>query len=131
MTLATRLFVERTDTDINGRARRTLMEAGRGLPGYPVVHVIDWRNDSSEPVQGLTVTRALPAGARLEAAAQGAIVSVDGGNRWGRLDQLWMPTPLGGVRRATIEDVTHVRWRLTQQIAPGAAGRVSYRTTSR
>jgi hypothetical protein len=73
----------------------------------------------------------LPAGARLEAAAQGAIVSVDGGNRWGRLDQLWMPTPLGGVRRATIEDVTHVRWRLTQQIAPGAAGRVSYRTTSR
>ena len=56
---------------------------------------------------------------------------VDGGAHWGRMDQLWLPTPLGGTRRAVAADVTHIRWSLPQAVPPGHAGRLSYRATMR
>ena len=58
-------------------------------------------------------------------------VSVDGGAHWGRMEQLWLPTPLGGTRRAVAADITHVRWSLPQAVPPGHAGRLSYRATMR
>lgn len=127
----TRLFVERVETDINGRPRRVLAGARRPEPGDQLITVIDWRNDSGSSLDGFTLTRPLPSGARFDAAADGMTVSVDGGASWGRISDLWLPTPLGGVRRATAEDVTHVRWRSGGSIAPGAEGRVSYRLTWR
>lgn len=131
VTMAARSFVERVETDLNGRARRVLAQTGQTESGDQVITVIDWRNDSGQPLRGFTLTRPLPSHARFDTAVRGMTVSVDGGSRWGRLDQLWLPTPLGGVRRATPDDVTHIRWRTDEPIAPGAGGRVSYRVTVR
>jgi hypothetical protein len=58
-------------------------------------------------------------------------VSVDGGQRWGRLEELWLPTPLGGTRRAVPEDITHVRWTMPTRLSPGETARLSYRATMR
>nr|WP_088184002.1 hypothetical protein [Sphingobium sp. Z007] len=131
MRLGTQTFVERVSTDINGRPRRTLASADRVGPGDTLIVIVHWRNEGAQPVRDFAVTRAVPPGARPDISDPHMQVSVDGGGHWGRLDQLWLPTPLGGVRRAVTEDVTHLRWRLTQAVQPGRTGRLSYRAVLR
>ncbi len=131
LTMQTQMFVERVETDINGRPRRTLASAQRIGPGDRIVVVVNWRNRGSEPLRGLAVTRPVPPGTRLSLPDSSAQLSVDGGQSWGRLEELWLPTPLGGMRRAVAADVTHVRWTMPAQISPGESGRLSYRATVR
>lgn len=129
--LDTRIFVERVETDLNGRARRMLSSAERAASGDQIIYVVDWRNAGSRPVRGFAVTRPVPRGTQIDMADQVSQVSVDGGQHWDRLDRLWLPTPLGGVRRATAADVTHVRWVMGEPLSPGQAGRLSYRAIVR
>ncbi|MBZ9646138.1 hypothetical protein K9B33_01130 [Sphingobium sp. 3R8] len=129
--LGTQMFVERVSTDINGRPRRTLESADRVGPGDTLIVIVHWRNDGAQPVRDYAVTRAVPHGTRPDISDPHMQVSVDGGGHWGRLDQLWLPTPLGGVRRAVAEDVTHIRWQLPEAVPPGRAGRLSYRAVMR
>lgn len=127
----TQTFVEKVQTDINGRARRILASANRVAPGDRLVFVVNWRNEGREPVEGLALTNAVPRGTSLLLSDLDAQVSVDGGQSWGRLEQLSLPTPLGGSRRAVPADVTHVRLTVPARISPGESGRLSYRATVR
>lgn len=131
LALDTQTYVERVTTDINGRARRILAPADRIAPGDSLVFVVAWRNDSQRAVRGGALTNSVPDSIRIDPADRAMEVSIDGGQRWGRLDRLWLPTPLGGSRRATAEDVTHVRWPVPTTIAPGQSGRISYRAIVR
>ena len=129
--LETQMFVERVHTDINGRPRRILASADRVAPGDQLILVVNWRNEGSQPVRGLAVTNPVPRGMRLAASDPDIEVSIDGGQRWGRIQDLWLPTPLGGTRRAVPADITHVRWTMGDDIFPGESGRLSYRATVR
>lgn len=128
--LNTQMFVERVTADINGRPRRILSEAGRAAPGDQMIVVVHWRNEGNETLRDRTIMRAVPRGAQVDLSDPSMDVSVDGGAHWGRIDTLWLPTPLGGIRRATAGDISHVRWRLPAG-APGETGRLSYRATMR
>lgn len=125
------MFVERVSTDINGRARRTLESADRAGSGDQLIFVVNFRNEGSRPVRGLAVTNAVPRGTQLDLGDPAMQVSVDGGVHWGRLSDFWLPTSLGGTRRAAPADITHVRWTVPQEISPGEGGRLSYRATVR
>jgi uncharacterized repeat protein (TIGR01451 family) len=125
------MFVERTSTDINGRARRVLESVDRAGSGDQLIFVVNWRNLGTRPVRGVAVTYAIPRGTQIDLADPAMQVSVDGGVHWGRIADLWLPTPLGGVRRAGSADITHVRWTMPDAIAPGESGRLSYRATVR
>ncbi|MHA6770203.1 hypothetical protein [Sphingobium ummariense] len=125
------MFVERVHADANGRPRRILASAARVAPGDRVVVLLHWRNEGLRPVRGFALTQPVPRGSLPDLRDPAMLLSVDGGAHWGRLDQLWLPTPLGGVRRALPEDVTHVRWALADEIPAGATGRISYRATIR
>ncbi|WP_420146410.1 hypothetical protein [Sphingobium sp.] len=127
----TQMFVERVSTDLNGRSRRTLANADRIAPGDALIVIVHWRNEGALPVRDHVVTRAVPRGILPDLSDPAMQVSIDGGSHWGRIEQLWLPTPLGGVRRAVAEDVTHIRWQLPDMVAPGRAGRVSYRAIMR
>lgn len=129
--LDTQMFVEKVTTDINGRARRTLASAARPAPGDRVVMVLRWRNEGMHPIRSFAVSRATLRGAAPDLNAPDLEISVDGGAHWDRFDHMWLPTPLGGVRRAVAEDVTHIRWLLPDPAHPGETGRFSYRTTLR
>lgn len=129
--LETQMFVERVSTDINGRARRILESADRAGSGDQLILVVNWRNEGSRPVRGVAVTNAVPRGAQLDLTNRAMQISVDGGVHWGRLSDIWLPTPLGGMRRAIPADITHVRWVVPQEISPGESGRISYRATVR
>lgn len=131
MRLNTRMFVERVATDVNGRERRILSDPGRIAPGDQLIFVVHWRNEGSSAAKDFAITRAVPPGTRIDANDPRMEVSVDDGMHWGRLDQLWLPTPLGGTRRAVAEDVTHVRWTLPRRALPGESGRLSYRAVVR
>lgn len=129
--LERQMFVERVSTDVNGRARRVLESADRAGSGDQLIFVVNWRNEGNRPVRGLAVTNAVPRGTQLDISDPAMQVSVDGGAHWGRLADLWLPTPLGGTRRAVPADITHVRWTVLDEISPGESGRLSYRATVR
>lgn len=128
--LSSQTFVERVATDLNGRARRILASADHTAPGDQLIVILDWRNDGPAPLRNVAITRPVPRGLEPDLDDPMMQMSVDGGAHWGRLDDLWLPTPLGGVRRAVPADVTHIRWPLPQA-APGQSGRLSYRLTLR
>jgi hypothetical protein len=131
MRTGTQMFVERVSTDLNGRPRRTLASADRVGPGDTLIVIVHWRNDGAHPLRDYYVTRAVPRGVLPDLSDPAMQVSIDGGSHWNRIDQLWLPTPLGGVRRAVAEDVTHIRWPLPDMVPPGRTGRVSYRAVMR
>jgi hypothetical protein len=123
--LDTQMFVERTRTDLNGRTRRILTSPARLSRGDQLIFIVNWRNRGARPMRDLALS--VPDTVRIDPTDPAMEVSVDGGSHWGRIGDLWLPTPLGGLRRATAEDVTHVRWA----IPPATGGRVSYRGTVR
>lgn len=131
LTLAARTFVERVSTDTNGRQRRVLAQPQALGRGDRLVFVVRYRNDGAKPVAGFAVTNPIPASLRIDPLQPEMQVSVDHGRNWGQLGTLSIPTPLGGMRRATPDDVTHIRWNVPQRIGPGAEGRISYRATVR
>lgn len=129
VTIAAQTFVERISTDTNGRQRRILAQPQELGRGDRLVFVVRYRNDGVAPVSGFAFTNPIPAVLRVDPSNPDMQVSVDRGRHWGRLDTLTVSTPFGGIRRATPDDVTHVRWRLPDRIAPGGEGRISYRAT--
>jgi hypothetical protein len=129
--LDTQMFVEQVTTDINGRPRRILTSIDRAEPGDQVIVVLQWRNEGRQSVRGQSIVRPVPRDARIDLSDPAMQLSIDGGQHWGRMDQLWLPTPLGGIRRAVATDITHIRWTLPPETAPGQTGRLSYRATIR
>lgn len=127
----TQMFVERVSTDVNGRTRRVLASADRVAPGDQLIVMVHWRNQGGQPLRDYALVRPLPKGVELDPSDPALQVSVDGGVRWGRMADLWLPTPLGGVRRAVPADITHMRWPLPDSVPPGQTGRLSYRATIR
>ncbi len=125
--LDSRIYVERVAHDLNGRARRTLLNAERATPGDRLVIILDWRHAGDRPAQGAFLARPLPPGTLLQSDDPAMLLSVDGGAHWGRLDQLWVRTATGAMRRAVTADITHIGWSLGSRIEPGESGRLSYR----
>lgn len=127
--LETQTFVERVQTDLNGRTRRILSSPARFVRGDQLVFVVNWRNQGARPLRDLALS--VPDTVRIQPDDSSMEVSVDGGARWGRIGDLWLTTPLGGTRRATEGDVTHIRWAMSDPVRPGTGGRISYRGTVR
>lgn len=130
--LDTQLFRETVRTDINGRMQRQLAAPHTVSPGDRLVFIVRYHNEGAAPVSHFTVTNPLPGTVRFEGAADRNVeVSVDGGQNWGRLGALMVHTETGGVRPATAQDVTHLRWILRAPISPGESGQFSYRGSVR
>jgi hypothetical protein len=127
LALQSSVFVERVETDVNGRERRVLSAPERLNSGDRLLFLVRYRNGGSAPLRDFAVTNAVPASIRIDPRDSAMQVSVDGGRSWGQLDRITMRTPLGGTRRATPDDVTHVRMTVKDAVAPGEGGRISYR----
>lgn len=109
------LFVESAD---NGN--RSIMRKAELARGDRVVWFVSWKRTAGSG--GFTVTNALPRGVYYQGSANGdEEVSVDGGQTWGRLENLRVAG-----RLATPEDVTHVRWHVSAAQAALGTGRIVY-----
>lgn len=132
VTLTGAVYVERQHGGDDGR--HSIIASTDSLrPGDRVVYLLSWRNAGGRPMRGGVVTNPLPRAVAFQAAARGsgALVSVDGGRRFGPLDRLRVRDEDGSLRGARPEDVTHVRWALPDTLAPGARGVLSFRAVVR
>ena len=110
------VYVERVAPD----ASRRLEPANRLSHGDRVVTVVRWYRMGGDG--GFVITNPMPALlAYQDSASDLQEVSVDGGRSWGRLEDMRI-----GMRNATPEDVTHVRWRIPASAAARGRGQIAY-----
>lgn len=128
VTVDTRLFIETFFTGKDGAIERQLKPAATVTPGDRLVYVVTYRNGGRQPATDFTLTNPVPQ--HVEFAGEettGAEMSVDGGKSWGTLASLKVANADGTMRAARRGDVTHLRWRMTQPIAAGAEGQVTFK----
>jgi uncharacterized repeat protein (TIGR01451 family) len=128
VTLASEVFVEKTVTAPDGRARILLDQPKLVMPGDNLVFVLKYRNDGTAPATNFSVTNPMPSAVAFrEAPGNLAQYSVDGGHIWGFLSNLKVQEDDGRWRSARPEDVTHVRWTFRQPLPAGASGKLTFR----
>lgn len=125
--LTNQIMVERTVTDAAGNVTTTLEPPSKVVPGDKLVFKLSFHNRGAMPATGFAVTNPLPSAVTFVAADQDAILSVDGGKTWGKLDALTVALADGKTRAAVPSDVTHVRWAFKQPIDAGASGTLTFR----
>lgn len=110
----------------DGSRRIELVEPSTIIPGDRLLFGISYSNNGAEAVSDFELVNPLPKAVKLTHDADGdLIVSVDGGNHWGRLADLGITQPDGTDRPAQPSDVTHIRWTLAV-VQPGESGRLEY-----
>ena len=126
--LSSAVFVEKDLTDSRGRSRIVLEPPQMVAPGDRLVFLLRYRNTGTAPASDFIVTNPLPETVSYQGTPDArAIVSIDGGRRWGALPRLRVRERDGSLRAARPEDVTHVRWTLNQPIPAGSEGRLVFR----
>ncbi|WP_309623439.1 hypothetical protein [Novosphingobium sp.] len=110
------VFIER----IKPGQGRLLQPAATFKRGDRVIYVVSWMRKSG--TGAFIVNNAVPRTVYYQGSADGSEeVSIDGGKRWGKLEQLRV-----GTRIATPEDVTHLRWHLSAGDAARGSGEITY-----
>lgn len=90
------------------------------FPGDRLKFVTRYDNGGAEPAEDFVITNPLPGAVSL-AEDGDFLVSVDGGESFGRLSGRTVAAEDGTQRPAELSDVTHVRW-IIPSIAPGESG---------
>ena len=114
------VYVENRNTDTSGKPARTLERADRLRRGDVVVLMLEW-TAAGKPDSFVVSSRVPRDLAFKRSGGVAAQVSIDGGLSWGTLDTLRI-----GKRRATPEDVTHLRWRVSNADAAQGRGMLTY-----
>lgn len=126
--LSSEVFVEKTEVSPGEKARIVLHQPKLVVPGDRLVFVLSYRNEGPTTATNFTVTNPMPSAVSFaEAPGATAQYSVDGGRMWGVLAQLKLRESDGKWRAARPDDVTHVRWILTQPLPSGSGGKLTFR----
>lgn len=125
--LTGKAYVVKQVPDGTGKLKNTLAAPERVLPGEPLVFTLEYKNNGTAPAAAFVINNPIPANVIFTAVEQPwADVSVDGGKSFGKLAALKVAKGDGTFRPAQPTDVTHVRWKFAQPIAPAASGTVTY-----
>jgi uncharacterized repeat protein (TIGR01451 family) len=125
--LVSKAFVVKQVPDGPGKSKNTLVVPERVLPGEALVFMLEYKNTGAKPATAFVINNPIPANVLFTGVEQPwAVVSVDGGKTFGALATLKVPKGDGTMRAALPTDVTAVRWKFAQPIAPAAEGRVTF-----
>lgn len=123
--LQSAVFIERIGQTADGRIERRIEPANILKRGDRLVLIVEWEGKPSN-ARSFAVTSSIPRTLAFQRTSEaGTEVSVDGGRHWGTLDRLKL-NDRNGVRAASPEDVTHLRWHITSDEAERGIGRVTY-----
>ncbi len=133
--LSSEALIERSEIGADGKERIVLKHPKDVIviPGDRIVFTLNYVNNGKEPATAFRAVNPMPGPVQFVSVFENwAEVSVDGGESWGKLDQLKVVKDKADgsgkeERAASAEDVTHVRWVFANPIAPGAKGSVSFR----
>ena len=132
MTASQKVEVERQIKQPNGQVQIVTSPPDKVLPGDTLIYTVDFHNDKNEITDGFRIDMPVPAEIiYLEGSAQRSdavvLYSVDGGNNYQQRDQLTVRVAEGGTRSAVAEDITHIRWTLTNKVMPGDRGEIKFK----
>ncbi len=114
------VYIENRDSGANGKQVRTLVRADRLRRGDTVVLLLEWTAPGK--ADSFVVSSRIPRDLAFKrSGAMAAQVSIDGGRNWGVLETLRIDN-----RRATPEDVTHLRWHVSNADAAQGRGILTY-----
>lgn len=125
--LTSKAFVVKQVPDGTGKTKNTLVTPERVLPGEALVFMLEYKNTGAKPATAFVINNPIPENVIYTGAEQNwAEVSVDRGKTFGQLATLKVAKADGTMRAALPTDVTAVRWKFAQPIAPAAEGRVMF-----
>ncbi len=126
ITLKIEAYVAREITDAKGVKRKVLQSTDTATPGDAIVYILNYANTGTKPAPA-TIDDPVPGGVSFTGTAENwAVVTVDGGKTYGPLTTLKIKKADGTMRAALPQDVTAIRWKFAQPLAPGAKGRVMF-----
>jgi len=98
------------------------------VPGDRVRVTLDFSNGGTAPAVGVDIVNPVPEALVFDGTddTRDFSVSVDGGKIFGPLTGLTVPVAGAAPRVATATDVTHVRWKWTDAVAPGQTRTVAF-----
>jgi uncharacterized repeat protein (TIGR01451 family) len=131
--LNVRTLVQKEEVTVNasGETERRLVAVDAVVPGEDVVYTITFTNVSDESAENVVITNPISASLTYVAGSAfgpGTVIefSVDGGQTFAVADQLRIDTS-EGERVAEVEDFTHVRWTMQDDLVAGAQGMARFR----
>ncbi|WP_164114826.1 hypothetical protein [Sphingorhabdus sp. Alg239-R122] len=125
--LSSDVYVEKISHDANGRKSVVLEKPLKVIPGDRLVFILKYRNVGDQAAENFVVTNPMPSAVAFQETIDGTeLVSIDGGESWGRLKDLRVRMG-GGYRNAVPEDVTHIRWNIINGISVGSQGKLTFR----
>jgi hypothetical protein len=132
MTAAQKVEVEREVTQEDGRVEIITAPPSTVVPGDMLVYTVDYFNDKTEVTDNFRIDMPIPSEITyLEGSAQreNAVIlySVDKGASFKQRENLLINLAEGGTRPASAEDITHIRWTLTETVNPGDRGKMSFK----
>jgi len=119
--LSRAVFVERFSADFGGN---TIERATEFRKGETVVFVVEWQTAPTD--SPFAVSSPIPKTLQYRGSSHDAqAVSVDGGRNWGTIGALTISDQYG-LRLASPEDVTHLRWTISANTAANGNGQFTY-----
>lgn len=117
---------EQVAVNEDGETVTTLVPADTVVPGERVIYTISFRNISDEAADNVVITNPIAETLTYvqgSAFGPGAEVqfSVDGGQSYAAFDALRVADG-DSDRPASVDDLTHIRWILKDELAAGAQG---------
>lgn len=131
--LETELIAEvKVDVSNGGRSKSRYVPATIVSQGQVVYYTVRIRNTSPEYAHDVAVVQRVPANTIYvegSAAGPGADVSfsIDGGQTFAPSDELRALDAGTTQRIASVDEYTHIRWRLRNALAPGAIALARFR----
>ena len=129
-----RTVAEKEVLVVNEKGKETLerVPASLVMPGEDVIYSIRARNVGGEPTDDVVITDPVPANMTYRAGtASGSDArlkfSVDQGQSYDVPENLIVVDEQGRPKRAEAEDYTHIRWELTEPLAPGESRSFEFR----
>lgn len=130
LTLTGAVFQEMEIKNADGKIERKMMQAETVVPGTEVVYVITYQNKGAKPAEKVVITNPVPKELEYIMVMPSVAkfdVSVDEGKKYDDLQRLNIKDSDGKRRPARATDVTHLRWAIPSDVAPGKTGAVSFR----
>lgn len=132
MSAVHKVEVEHQVKQANGDVTFVTTPTDKVLPGDTIVYTVDFHNDKNEVTENFRIEMGVPAEMiYLEGTALRddtiVLYSVDGGSNYQVREELSVRVAEGGTRPAVAEDITNIRWTLTEKMQPGDRGHVKFK----
>jgi len=107
-------------------------EAKLVTPGENVIYALEYENDQAEPAGDIVLTMPIPSDvAYIEGSAEtqtaSLLYSADNGDSFAAREDVMTIDQDGSLRSAKAEELTHIRWKVKEKVAPSAGGELSFK----